>query len=112
MEEAVRILRKAYDNGINYFDTAHTYSDSEEKVGIALSDVRSKIFIATKTGASTPDEMKKVFDAVDDATSDIDVVINIYDKKITGISFSYVVDATVVEIVYQYNYDPIIPIMD
>ena len=40
MEEAVRILRKAYDHGINYFDTAHVYSDSEEKLGHALHDVR------------------------------------------------------------------------
>ena len=30
LETACRILRKAYENGINYFDTAHVYSDSEE----------------------------------------------------------------------------------
>ncbi|WP_317854087.1 aldo/keto reductase [Chakrabartyella piscis] len=51
-EEAAVILRKAYDNGINYFDTARAYSDSEEKIGYALSDVREHIFIATKTGAT------------------------------------------------------------
>ena len=32
-EEAKAILRKAYDNGINFFDTARQYSDSEEKNG-------------------------------------------------------------------------------
>ena len=53
-EEAVRILRKAYDNGINFFDTARAYSDSEKKIGLALSDVREKIVIATKTMATTP----------------------------------------------------------
>jgi aryl-alcohol dehydrogenase-like predicted oxidoreductase len=47
-EEAVRILRKAYENGINFFDTARAYTDSEEKVGKALSDVRKNIVIATK----------------------------------------------------------------
>ena len=52
MSEAVRILRAAYDGGINYFDTANMYSDSEEKIGAALSDVRDKIVISTKTGAS------------------------------------------------------------
>ncbi len=51
MEDAVRILRKAYDGGITYFDTARAYSDSEEKIGHALSDVRHHIFIATKTAA-------------------------------------------------------------
>ena len=53
MEEACRILRKAYENGINYFDTARAYSDSEEKMGEALSDVREKIIISTKTGSTT-----------------------------------------------------------
>lgn len=56
---AVKLLRKAYDGGMTFFDTARAYSDSEEKIGIALSDVRKNIFIATKTGAKTPDEMKK-----------------------------------------------------
>lgn len=51
MDEATKILRKAYDNGINYFDTARFYTDSEEKIGKALSDVRDKIIISTKTMA-------------------------------------------------------------
>lgn len=50
-ETAKRILRKAYDAGINFFDTARGYSDSEEKIGYALSDVRQNIYIATKTPA-------------------------------------------------------------
>ena len=58
-EEAVKILRKAYDNGITFFDTARGYSDSEHKIGLALSDVRDKIVIATKTMASTPEEFWK-----------------------------------------------------
>ena len=56
MEEACRILRKAYDHGINFFDTAHVYTDSEEKIGQALADVRSNIIIATKAAADTPEE--------------------------------------------------------
>ena len=39
-EEAAKLLRKAYDGGITYFDTARAYSDSEEKIGYALSAVR------------------------------------------------------------------------
>ena len=49
MENARYILRKAYDSGINFFDTARGYSDSEEKIGYALSDVRQNIVIATKS---------------------------------------------------------------
>lgn len=51
-DAAAKLLRKAYDNGINYFDTANAYSDSEEKIGYALSDVRHDIIISTKSGAS------------------------------------------------------------
>ena len=51
MEGAVRILQKAYDSGVDYFDTARAYSDSEEKIGRALSHVRDKIVISTKTQA-------------------------------------------------------------
>ena len=50
-EEAGPILRKAYDNGINFFDSARGYTDSEEKIGNALSDVRQNIIIATKSPA-------------------------------------------------------------
>lgn len=59
MEDAVKILRKAYDNGIDYFDTARVYTDSEEKIGNALSDVRDKIYIASKTEALEPEKMRK-----------------------------------------------------
>ena len=52
-EEAAKLLRKAYDGGITYFDTARAYSDSEEKIGYALSDVRNHIYLATKTAATT-----------------------------------------------------------
>lgn len=47
--EAVKLLRRAYDGGITYFDTARAYSDSEEKMGAAFEGMRDKIVIATKT---------------------------------------------------------------
>ena len=53
MDTAKVILRKAYENGINYFDTARAYSDSEEKIGNSLADVREKIIISTKTMSTT-----------------------------------------------------------
>lgn len=54
-EEAAALLYKAYESGINFFDTANGYTDSEEKIGMGLSGVRDRIFIATKTGSKTPD---------------------------------------------------------
>lgn len=58
VDTAVRILRRAYEGGITFFDTARAYSDSEEKIGLALSDVRKNIFIATKTMAQDTEGMK------------------------------------------------------
>lgn len=52
---AVKLLRRAYEGGINYFDTARMYTDSEEKIGLALSDVRENIIISTKTMSTTVD---------------------------------------------------------
>jgi predicted aldo/keto reductase-like oxidoreductase len=52
-EESKKILRKAYENGINFFDTARGYTDSEEKIGYALGSVRKDIIIATKSPAKT-----------------------------------------------------------
>jgi len=46
---AVKLLRAAYDGGIRYFDTANMYTDSEYKMGLALSDVRENIVISTKS---------------------------------------------------------------
>lgn len=57
--EAVRLLRKAYEGGITFFDTARSYSDSEVKVGMALEKVRDKVFIATKTMAESSEDFWK-----------------------------------------------------
>ena len=62
MDTAERILKKAYEGGMTYFDTARSYSDSEEKIGNALSNdpsIRAKITIATKTPSKTPEAFWK-----------------------------------------------------
>ena len=48
MDEATAILHKAYEGGITFYDTARAYTDSEEKIGRALSAVRQQVIIATK----------------------------------------------------------------
>ena len=45
--------------GLYFFDTARAYSDSEEKIGEALADVREHIFISTKTMATTVEKFWK-----------------------------------------------------
>lgn len=51
VEQAVSLLRRAYDGGFRFFDTARYYTDSEKKLGIAFSGMRDKIVIASKTMA-------------------------------------------------------------
>lgn len=58
-EDAVVLLQKAFQNGINYFDTARAYSDSEEKIGAALHEVRDQIIISTKTAAQNGEDLRK-----------------------------------------------------
>ena len=48
-EEAVSVVNHCFDLGITFFDTANMYPTSEEKLGIALKSIRSKVVIATKT---------------------------------------------------------------
>lgn len=59
LPEAVKLLRKAFDGGMRFFDTARAYSDSEEKLGAALSGVRTQLYIATKTGAQNAEDFWK-----------------------------------------------------
>ena len=51
----MELLHRAYDGGMNYFDTARAYSDSEEKVGAAFAGMRDRVILATKTAALTAD---------------------------------------------------------
>ena len=58
-EDAVYLLRKAYDGGIRFFDTARAYSDSEHKLGLAFEGIREKMYIATKSGAQNGEAMRE-----------------------------------------------------
>ena len=61
-EQAVALVRRAYDGGMRYFDTARAYSDSEEKLGASFDGMRDKVYLATKTMAKTPAEFWEQLD--------------------------------------------------
>jgi hypothetical protein len=54
-KNCVEIIEKAYELGINYFDTSPIYNKSEEYYGKAIPSFRKKIFLATKTDDRTRD---------------------------------------------------------
>lgn len=58
-ELSAKILNRALDLGMNFIDTARSYGDSEEKIGLAISGRRDEFHISTKSAALTYDEMKR-----------------------------------------------------
>jgi aryl-alcohol dehydrogenase-like predicted oxidoreductase len=64
-EDAIRIVNRAIDEGITYFDTAPSYSDgqSEERLGKALQHRRKDVWIATKTHDRTRDGSWRLLEA-------------------------------------------------
>jgi len=50
MDQSIAVMRRAFELGVNYFDSAHGYGNgkSEVAVGKALHDVRDKVFLSTK----------------------------------------------------------------
>ena len=66
-EKTNEMLRRAYDLGVNYFDTAYFYchENSEIAIGQALKPIRDKVYISTKCPlelVKTPEDYEKILD--------------------------------------------------
>jgi aryl-alcohol dehydrogenase-like predicted oxidoreductase len=76
-EESLRIIDKAWDQGVNFIDTANVYAQgrSEEIVGEAIASRRSDWVLATKVGSPWPGNTpntsglsrKHIFNSIDDS---------------------------------------------
>ena len=100
-EQAIKVIRAAYDGGVTFFDTAEAYGpyENEKLVGEALASVRDKVVIATKFGFkegkpslgmdSRPEHIREVAEA-----------------SLTRLN----VDA--IDLFYQHRVDPNVPIED
>ncbi|MCQ2576453.1 MAG: aldo/keto reductase [Treponema sp.] len=58
-EDAAVIVRKAYEAGVNFFDTSRKTPVSEKLLGDALYDIRMNVFLSTTTSAKTPHEINE-----------------------------------------------------
>ncbi len=58
-DEADRILKAAVEKGVNFFDSARAYTDSEEKMGRALAGARGGIYLSTKALSRSAPELAK-----------------------------------------------------
>lgn len=68
MDDRVAMVRRGYDGGIRYFDTARVYGESEQIVGKALQDVRANCYVATKCHTTDP---KRTRETVEKSLSEL-----------------------------------------
>ena len=99
-EDAVALIRAAYDMGVTFFDTAEAYGRlNEEIVGEALAPVRDKVVIATKFGFREGDNTK----GLDSSPARIREVI---ENSLRHLRTDYV------DLFYQHRVDPSVPMED
>ena len=100
-QQAITLIRAAYDKGVTFFDTAESYGPfvNEEVVGEALAPFRDKVVIATKFG------FKKgvVMDGLDSTPGNIRAVAEASLKRLR---------TDVIDLFYQHRVDPNVPIED
>ncbi len=61
-DESIRAIRRAFDLGVTFFDTADVYGTghSERVLGRALADIRDEVVIATKFGTVFNEETRQI----------------------------------------------------
>lgn len=99
--EGIQLIRKAYEQGITFFDTAECYGPfiNEELVGEALAPFRNEVVIATKFGFKEGDSKQ----GPDSRPERIRVVVEASLKRLK---------TDVIDLFYQHRVDPNIPMED
>ena len=64
VEERVKMIRYAYDQGVRYYDTAGNYGQSQALLGEALKDVRDKVFLTSKVEVTRAVKTRQAFEKV------------------------------------------------
>lgn len=103
-EKAIAIIRKAYESGIRFFDTAEVYGPfySEEMVGEALKPFRHEVVIATKFGFEV-DPVTKARNGLNSQPKYIKASIERMLKRL---------QTDHIDLLYQHRVDPNVPIED
>ncbi|WP_242920666.1 aldo/keto reductase [Pontibacter liquoris] len=98
-QDAVKLIRAAYEKGITFFDTAEAYGPytNEELLGEALEPFRNKVVIATKFGFK---EGKTAL-GLDSRPENIRAVAEASLKRLK---------TEVIDLFYQHRVDPNVPI--
>lgn len=101
-QEAIKLIRRAYELGVTFFDTAEIYGPfvNEEIVGEALAPFRNEVVIATKFG----------FNYVDGKTAGLNSKPEYIRQRVEGSLKRLKVEA--IDLFYQHRIDPQVPIED
>ncbi|OOG43491.1 aldo/keto reductase [Rhodanobacter sp. C05] len=100
-QEAIQLIRAAFDAGVTFFDTAEAYGPftNEELVGEALAPIRDKVVIATKFGFKDGDSKT----GMDSRPERIRVVAEAALKRLR---------TDRIDLFYQHRVDPNVPMED
>jgi aryl-alcohol dehydrogenase-like predicted oxidoreductase len=100
-KEAIALIRKAYERGITFFDTAEVYGQgaNEQLVGKALHGVRANVILATKFGFKNG----RNTDGLDSRPERIRQVV---ENSLRYIQTDYI------DLLYQHRVDPQVPVED
>lgn len=60
--QVYKLVRDAYDKGINFFDTSRKTPECEKLLGDAIGDIRNNVMLATKTSAQSSAEVLSDFE--------------------------------------------------
>src|SRR3954454_2517570 len=101
-QEAISLIRKAFERGVTFFDTAEVYGPftNEEVVGEAVENFRNEIVIATKFGFKIEDGKST---GLDSRPENIKAVAEASLKRLR---------TDVIDLFYQHRVDPNVPIED
>jgi aryl-alcohol dehydrogenase-like predicted oxidoreductase len=102
-QEALRLIRTAYERGVTFFDTAQVYGPftNEEVVGEALEPIRDQVVIATKFGFELPSP-----NGQQHMNSRPDYIRQSVDGSLKRLR------TDVIDLLYQHRVDPNVPIED
>ncbi|GAB2535122.1 aldo/keto reductase [Rhodanobacter koreensis] len=100
-QEAIQLIREAFEAGVTFFDTAETYGPftNEELAGEALAPIRDKVVIATKFGFKDGDSKT----GMDSRPERIRVVADASLKRLR---------TDRIDLFYQHRVDPNVPMED
>lgn len=101
-KEMIALIRKAYDSGINFFDTAESYGPfiNEELLGEAILPFRKEVKVSTKFGFVINERLG------DDLDSRPEHIRKVVDESLKRLKTDYI------DILFQHRKDPAVPIED